>query len=111
MKQSIDSWRAALSSVAGVYVISDTATGQLYVGSACGEGGIWQRWSDYAYSGHGGNKEIQALIALDGLERAKNFRYAVLEIADTHASEKDILARESHWKDVLMSREHGLNSN
>jgi hypothetical protein len=39
-----ESWRTALSSVAGVYLISDTRTGKLYVGSATGEGGIWQRF-------------------------------------------------------------------
>jgi len=36
-------WRTALGSVAGVYLISDTLTGKLYVGSATGEGGIWGR--------------------------------------------------------------------
>ena len=41
-KESIASWRAALSGVAGVYLISDTKTGKLYVGSASGEGGIWR---------------------------------------------------------------------
>lgn len=41
IRQSILSWRGALSSVSGVYVISDTKSGKLYVGSAYGEGGIW----------------------------------------------------------------------
>jgi hypothetical protein len=40
-----------------------------------------------------------------------NLQYSVLEIADTHTSEKEILARESHWKEVLLTRIHGLNSN
>ena len=35
--ESLESWRAALSNVAGVYLISDTATGKSYVGSAYGE--------------------------------------------------------------------------
>jgi hypothetical protein len=55
------SWRAALSSVAGVYLISDSVTGRLYVGSATGEGGIWQRWVQYSLTGHGGNKELGML--------------------------------------------------
>ncbi|MEC4091887.1 GIY-YIG nuclease family protein [Pseudoalteromonas rubra] len=38
------SWKSALSSVSGVYLISDTRTGKLYVGSASGGEGIWQRW-------------------------------------------------------------------
>jgi hypothetical protein len=42
------SWWSALSSVGGVYLVLDTATGKAYVGSAYGTGGIWQRWSAYA---------------------------------------------------------------
>lgn len=48
------SWRTALSSGSGVYVIADTTDGRLYVGVAYGEGGIWPRWSQYL-DGHGGN--------------------------------------------------------
>ena len=44
VSESVESWRAALSAVAGVYLITDTRTGKLYVGSATGEGGIWARW-------------------------------------------------------------------
>lgn len=109
--QSLESWRAALSNVAGVYLISDTATGKLYVGSASGEGEIWQRWESYASDGHGGNVELRKLLKEVGDERAKHFRYSILEIADTHASKEDILCRESHWKKTLLSREYGLNAN
>lgn len=111
VRQSLESWRIALSNVAGVYLISDTTSGKLYVGSASGEGGIWQRWSCYAADGHGGNIELRRLLAEAGLERAKKFRYSILEIADVHASREDVLIRESHWKDVLMSRTSGLNAN
>ena len=111
IQKSFESWRTALSNVAGVYLISDTTSGKLYVGSAYGEEGIWQRWSDYAESGHGGNVELQKLLADEGSEYAKNFRFSILEISDLHASRDDILKRESHWKDVLMSRTYGLNDN
>lgn len=111
IQKSWESWFAALSSVAGVYLISDTKSGKLYVGSAYGEEGIWQRWSDYAESGHGGNVELQKLLADEGFEYAKNFRFSILEISDLHASRDDILKRESHWKDVLMSHTYGLNDN
>lgn len=107
----LESWRAALSSVAGVYLISDNATGQLYVGSAYGSGGIWQRWASYATSGHGGNVELRKLLNEAEPHREKDFRYSILEIADTHASQNDILLREQHWKSVLLSRQHGLNAN
>jgi len=110
VKQNLESWRTALSSVAGVYLISDIASGKLYVGSATGEGGIWQRWCQYAV-GHGGNVELKALCDEHGPDRAKGFRFSVLEIADTHASTDEILLRESHWKRILLSHAHGLNAN
>ena len=109
--QGLASWRAALSSVGGVYLISDTESGHLYVGSALGAGGLWQRWCDYAATGHGGNVELKAIVNGHGLDRAKHFRFSVLEIADVHTGEADVLAREAHWKRVLLSREVGLNRN
>lgn len=109
--QSLTSWRIGLSSVAGVYLISDTRTGLLYVGSASSEQGIWGRWSAYAADGHGGNVELRKLLDNEGHDRSGDFRYSILEIADIHASDEEILRRESHWKDVLLSRSHGLNAN
>src|ERR1043166_4620266 len=41
VRQQIASWKSALASVAGVYLITDTQCGELYVGSATGLGGIW----------------------------------------------------------------------
>lgn len=111
VSQCIASWKGALSNVSGVYLVTDTKTGKLYVGSATGEGGIWQRWSEYAGNGHGSNRELVALLYEKGNEYSDNFQYSVLEIADTHASSNDILARESYWKDVLCCREHGYNAN
>jgi len=34
-----------------------------------------------------------------------------LEIADLHTMKHEIAERESHWKNVLMSRSHGYNLN
>ena len=106
-----DSWRTALSSVAGIYLISDTVSGRLYVGSAYGEGGFWQRWASYAATGDGGNVELRNLLKAEGRGRVNAFRYSILEIADTHTGKDDILAREAHWKSVLLTRSHGLNAN
>jgi len=111
IKDEPESWRTALSNVAGVYLISDTEDNRLYVGSVSGKQGFWQRWLEYARSGHGGNVELQRLIKEKGLDRAKPFRYSILEITDIHTSNDDVLKRESHWKKILLSRAHGLNSN
>lgn len=108
-KQS-PTWKTALENVAGVYLISDKASGKLYVGSATGEGGIWQRWTAYSKSGHGGNIELKKLLQ-NSLHRSQEFSFSILEIADIHTSSEQILSRESHWKTVLQTREHGLNAN
>jgi hypothetical protein len=111
VSQELQSWRAALSSVAGVYLVSDTCSGRLYVGSATGEGGIWQRWCQYSATGHGGNVALRELVQEEIGERAKGFRFSILEIADTHASAEEVRQRETHWKKVLLTRGHGLNEN
>jgi hypothetical protein len=100
---------AALSSVAGVYLVSDPKDGKLYVGSATGTGGIWGRWSQYIDGKVGKNKHLVELVGKEGVERAEHFRFSVLEIADTHASHEDVLQREQHWMKVLMSSIHGYN--
>ncbi len=86
--QNLESWRSALSSVAGVYLISDTSAGKLYVGSASGAGGIWQRWTGYAVTSHGGNTELRTLLAEGSFDRAKSFRFSILEIADFHTGDE-----------------------
>lgn len=111
VRQSIDSWRTALSNVSGVYLIVDSASGSLYVGSASGEGGIWQRWSQYSSSGHGGNRKMRELLNDMGAESAGHFQFSILEITDLHDSEQSIQQREAHWKRVLLSRTYGLNAN
>ncbi len=109
MREEIPTWRSALSSVSGVYVIVDTASGKQYVGSACGVGGIWQRWAAYANNGHGGNKELIALLKEKDEAYARNFQYSILEVSDLFTSQERILDRESHWKKVLCSSKHGYN--
>ena len=110
-EESIESWRGALSNVAGIYLIMDTATGKPYVGCAHGDQGIWGRWSEYADNGHGGNVELQKLLKENGSDYVKNFRYAILEICDPLSSDDEIWHREDHWKEVLMTRIYGLNAN
>jgi len=105
------SWRTALSNVAGVYLITDTSTGKHYVGSAYGGDGIWQRWTAYTKTGHGGNKELRALLKQEGTEHAQLFQFTLLEVCDINSSDEYIIGRETHWKRVLMSREFGLNKN
>ena len=48
IKNKATEWKAALSNVKGVYVITDVKTGKLYIGAAYGKDGIWGRWKGYA---------------------------------------------------------------
>lgn len=111
VKRALDTWRSALRSVAGVYLITDTSCGKHYVGSAYGTEGIWGRWGAYAATGHGGNAELQKLLSEQGESHAKHFQFSVLEICDVLSTQAEVLAREGHWKKALRSREFGYNSN
>ncbi len=98
------SWRTALSSVVGIYLITDTRDGRQYVGKADGAESVRQRWNVYATNGHGGNVELR------GLDPA-TFRYSLLRVFDPSTPTPEIDAAESHFKIALDSRRHGLNRN
>lgn len=95
-------WRTALASVKGVYLITDTRDGKHYVGKADGAENILQRWTAYATNGHGGNVELKGIDP-------STFRFSVLRVFDPSTPEVVVNAAESHYKNALDSRRHGLN--
>ena len=97
-------WIKALSSVNGVYLIQDTLSGKLYVGSAYGDQGIYGRWSNYAQNGHGGNLELKNLDP-------SNFVFSILEIVPATATMEGVIEHENRWKEKLGTRQFGLNNN
>ncbi len=103
----IESWKGALSNIKGVYLITDTSIGKLYVGSATGEDGIWQRWETYVTNGHGENEKLIQLLKEDP-EHQYHFQYSILEISD---SKEYMEEREIHWKKIFKSIRYGLNAN
>jgi len=109
------SWKQALSNVKGIYVITDTSNGKLYIGSASGNtDGLWQRWSSYANLKDltGGNKDFNQLVLDYGKEYiTNNFKYSILEIFDTKTKSDTIIEREIYWKKVFESRRFGMNKN
>lgn len=106
-------WKAALESIKGVYLITDTSTGKRYIGSAYGDQGIWSRWSGYIASGHGGNVELRSLVSDPSLEYCRiNSRFTLLEQRSSRTSDGLILEREGFWKRILLTRgKQGLNRN
>ena len=106
-------WKAALESVKGIYLITDTKSGRRYVGSAYGDHGVWSRWCAYISSGHGGNVELRNLVNEPSLTYCRaHFRFALLEHRAFRVPDDLILAREAFWKRILLTRgTDGLNRN
>ena len=107
--EAIPSWKTALSNVAGVYVITDNHNGKLYVGSAYGENGFWERWSNYTKTAHGGNKEFKSIKEKRGESHFNNFIFSILEVCDLNLTKEQVIERENHWKRVLLTKEFGYN--
>lgn len=103
-------WRARLNAVGGIYLILAETSGDLYVGSAYGVGGIWSRWREYARTGHAGNKKLQELIDADP-SYPELFRFSILHVLPKTMARDDIIRREARYKDKLGTRAIGLNLN
>ena len=103
-------WHTLLSAVAGIYLITDLITGEQYVGSAYGQGGILGRWKSYTATGHGGNKKLKELLK-DDAGRIHNLQFSVLATMNRAATKNEAIALENSWKEKLGSRAHGLNAN
>lgn len=108
-----EDWQSALQSVKGVYLMTDKSTGMRYVGSAYGDYGLWSRWACYIGTGHGWNDELTKIIKKKGYEYAlKNYNVTLLEYRPMKTSDSDVIARESFWKEALLTRgEYGYNKN
>lgn len=103
-------WHTMLSSVAGVYLITDMTNGSQYVGSASGEQGIMGRWRGYADSPHGGNIKLMSLLQVDP-NRYKNFQYSILRTLPKSLTRTEVIGFEQKYKQKLGSRAFGLNGN
>ena len=111
--RQLPGWVDALKNQKAVYLITDTKTGKLYVGSATSQTGmLLQRWSSYVADGHGGNVELRELVKQQGFDYVKeNFQYSILENYNARMDDGYILKRESWWKETLCTRTHGYNKN
>lgn len=105
------SWKTALKSIKGIYLITDKSNGKLYVGSVYGQEAFWTRWSQYIYSGHGNNIELRQLLIESGSSHVENFIFSILEIRSSTTEDAEIIQRENHWKRILLTRQFGYNKN
>lgn len=107
------SYLNALKNQKAVYLQTDKATGKLYVGSATAKNDmLLSRWSAYVHNGHGGNKDLIALVEEKGFDYIKeNFQYTILENFNSKVDDDYVLKRESFWKKVFQTRKFGYNKN
>lgn len=105
-------YRNALSSVKGVYCLTDTKTGKLYIGSAYGENGIAQRWSEYIDTKTGGNQGLIELYKREGDKYfEQNFEFTLIEYFGMNADTNKITGRETYWKEAFATKTQGYNRN
>ncbi|MBQ8702876.1 MAG: GIY-YIG nuclease family protein [Bacteroidales bacterium] len=96
-----EDWKNMLSCVYGVYAIRDTKTNRLYIGSAYGKEGIWQRWETYVKTGgHGGNKTLKALVD-NNPGYSKYFTFTLLMITTKSTPDKMVIDQEQLYKHKL----------
>jgi hypothetical protein len=98
------SWKAALAQWRGIYLIYDTARRAGYVGSAYGADNLLGRWTDYAKTGHGGNRELRKSDPADLV-------FSILQLTSPDLEPTDVIALESSWKRRLHTCSYGLNAN
>jgi len=103
-----EAWKTALQNQKAVYLITDTSNGKQYVGSASGEHMLLNRWQTYIKNKHGGNVQLKTLPD-EYIEN--NFKYSILDIFKASTNDNVIIARENWWKETLMTRKFGYNSN
>ena len=103
-------WKAALSAVSGVYLITDHTDGGLYVGSAYGIDGFLGRFREYVRTRHGGNKILRQVLA-NNPTAAENWIWSILDTFPIATMKEDIIQQESFQKRRLGSRSFGLNAN
>lgn len=111
LKRVIDTlpWKTALMYRKGIYLITDTSNGKMYVGSAYGKNMLYGRWKNYVNTCDGGNKLLKPL---GNAYIQQNFQYTILETFNDDVSDVLIINRESFWKDRLCSRTPlGYNDN
>lgn len=102
----------ALKKITGIYCLTDTSNGKLYIGSATGEEGVAQRWGNYLSSKHGGNKKLIKLYEKkDDKYFEKYFTFTLLEYFGLSYDPEKIREREKYWKKCLNTVENGYNDN
>lgn len=96
------SMRDALKRVKGVYMIHDRLSGKDYIGSASGEGGILQRWTNYVTGDCTGGNEGLKELAPEYIQ--ENFEYNVIDWFPLSCDTQFIIDAETNRKEMFETR-------
>ncbi|MEE1143431.1 MAG: GIY-YIG nuclease family protein [Bacteroidales bacterium] len=110
-ENGISVWKNRLSSCNCIYVISDSKSEKLYVGSTYNTQGIWGRWIDYAKKGHGDNVELMKLCEKDSEYPKKYFQWSILQTLPLNIKQDKAVNIETKWKEKLGRVVCALNKN
>ena len=110
-RDEISVWKNKLSASNCIYVISDSKSGNLYVGSTYNREGIWGRWKDYAATGHGDDVELVKLLEADPEYAKKYFTWAILQVLPLGIQDEKAISIETLWKNKLGRTACALNRN
>lgn len=94
-------WIGRLKEAKGVYVLTCPKTSELYVGSATGQDGFYERWLQHANAGGDAFH----------LKSDSDYQVSILEVAGSGMSQRDIVHAEMLWMEKLQTNKMGgLNS-
>ena len=105
-------WKSKLEACNCVYLILDKSNGKQYVGvtykdtSKGWKSGIWNRWSEYAQTGHGKDEKLAELCKSDPSYAKRNFQWSILETLPLNVIPKVAIERESIYKEKLGTRKN-----
>ena len=102
-------WYSNLSAVAGIYLITDSVTGEQYVGSAYGENGIFGRWCDHARNGDGGIPRLRQLLR-EHPGRENCFSFSILQTLDITMPRREGLVIEAEYRKKLESKSYDMRA-
>ena len=117
-------WRAALSEVQGIYLITDSSNGRSsMLARPTGRNASLAGGRTYARDGHGGNVALRelaydsagatdaGLLGVHRTDHARHFVFSLLRVFGPSTPSSEVNAAESHYKAALMTRKFGLNQN
>jgi len=110
-------WKSKLEACNCVYVILDKNNGKQYVGVTYKDvkndkkSGIWNRWAEYADTGHGNDVTLKKLCMNDPNYAKNYFQWSILETLPLNIIPSIAIQRESLYKEKLGTRKYGYNNN